>query len=173
MKKIFLVFVGICICNNHVIAETITVGGYIFPPFVEKKDNQYTGITIDLISEMNSFQNKFKFQFIPTASKRRYSYFDKGKFDLIMFEDISWGWKYKDIVASQVILTGGGEVYITKADLSKDQSYFNNLKHKSIAVILGYHYGFANFNSDETFLKDNFKIQFSRNHSRNIIKGTL
>ncbi len=172
MKRLFLVFfmfLGICVCGNQVIAETIKVGGYSFPPFVEEIRNQHSGITIDLLNEMNSFQNKYKFQFFSTSPKRRYSDFDKGKFDLIMFEDKSWGWKEKDIAASKALLKGG-EVYVTKTDSSKDQSYFDSFQNKSIAVILGYHYGFANFNSDEKFLKDNFKIQLSSTHEGNIKK---
>ncbi len=79
------------------------------------------------------------------------------------------GWKDKGIAVSKVFLKGG-EVYITKAEFSKDQSYFDSIKHKSIAVILGYHYGFANFNSDEKFLKNNFNIQLSSTHKGNIGK---
>ncbi len=150
--------------------KTVKVGGYIFPPFVvEKENDQYIGITIDLLNEMNSFQKKYKFQFVITSSKRRYLSFDKGEFDIIMFEDIIWGWKDKNMEASKVILKGG-EVYITKADPSKDQSYFNDLKEKSIACFLGYHYGFANFNADEKFLRKNFNIQLSSTHKGNIKK---
>ncbi len=170
MKILFLLFPAIFMYANQAVAETVNVGGYHFPPFVEEKvGKQYSGITIDLIKEMNIFQNKFKFQFIPTSPKRRYQCFDKGTFDLIMFEDKRWGWEDKDIIASKVILKGG-EVYITKADISKDQSYFNNLKNKSLAVILGFHYGFADFNSDENFLNNNFKVQLSNTHSGNIEK---
>ncbi|MCP3925808.1 MAG: transporter substrate-binding domain-containing protein [Desulfobacterales bacterium] len=174
MRKIFLVFLIVLstfIYSGQVIAETILVGGYQFPPFIEIDENKQkiSGITIDLIKEMNEFQKKFKFKFTPTSSKRRYLFFEEKRFDIIMFEDIKWGWKNKDIVASKVILKGG-DVYITKYHHSKNQSYFENLKKKSLAVILGYHYGFANYNADEKFLKKNFKIQFNTNHKGNIIK---
>ncbi|MCP4670236.1 MAG: ABC transporter substrate-binding protein [Desulfobacula sp.] len=175
MKKTILLifmFLGICVFGNQAIAKTVIVGGYLFPPFVEEISNQHVGITIDLINEMNSFQNKYKFQFVLTSSKRRFGAFDKEKFDLIMFEDKKWGWGDKDIVASKVFLKGG-EVYITKAALSKDQSYFDSFKNKSLTVILGYHYGFANFNSDEKFLKDNFKVEFNSSHEGNIKKVLL
>ncbi len=118
---------------------------------------------------MNRFQDKYQFQFITISSKRRYRDFDKDKFDIIMFEDIAWGWKGKNIEASKVFLHGG-EVYITQADPSKNQSYFDNLKNKSMTVILGFHYGFANFNADEKFLRKNFKIEFNSSHSGNIKK---
>ncbi|WP_028863788.1 substrate-binding periplasmic protein [Psychromonas aquimarina] len=171
MKKIILVFfilLGMLTAAGHCAAETIKVGGYYFPPFVDKNDkNQYIGLAIDLIKEMNSFQDKFHFQFVPTSPKRRYSAFEQKEFDLIMFEDLAWGWKNKELAASKVILQGG-EVYITKAEPFKDQSYFDSLKDKSFAVILGYHYGFAGFNADEKFLKKNFKIKLNTAHSSNI-----
>ncbi|MCP4106553.1 MAG: transporter substrate-binding domain-containing protein [Desulfobacteraceae bacterium] len=167
MKKIvFFMLLGCCVYSNQVIAETVKVGGYVFPPFLEEADSQYVGMTIDLIDEMNSFQKKYKFQFVSTS---RFLNFDERKFDLIMFEDKAWGWEGRDIAASKVFLKGG-EVYITKAEFSKDQSYFDNFKNKSVAAILGYHYGFANFNSDEKFLKDNFNIQLSSAHEGNIRK---
>ena len=150
-------------------AEIVKVGAYHFPPFVEVDKTNVDGITKKFILEMNKLQKKYEFEFFLTSPKRRYYDFDQKKFDLIMFEDIKWGWKKKDIVASKVFLKGG-EVYITKAASNKDQSYFDNFKNKYIAIIKGYHYGFANFNSDEKYLRDNFKVQFSSYHEGNIMK---
>ena len=167
---ICLIFLMTVCCCNNLIAEVIMVGGYDFPPFVEvKKDNVVDGITKQLIIEMNQIQKKYKFKFCLTSPKRRYFDFDQKKYDLIMFEDINWGWKKKNVFASKVFLKGG-EVYITKAAPNKNQIYFNNLKNKNIAIIKGYHYGFADFNSNEKFLRDNFKVQFSSYHEGNILK---
>ena len=121
---------------------------------------------------MNKFQNKFTFKFLPTSSKGRYISFYKKRFDLIMFEDKKWDWDNNNILASKILLESK-EVYITKAGPSKDQSFFYNIQDKSIAVIRGYHYKFANFNSDENYLKKNFKIQISSSHSGNILKALL
>jgi len=172
MKKIIFILslLALTLFSNETSYKTIKVGGYLFPPFVEKNSkNEYIGVTIDLIKEMNSIQKKFKFEFVPVSSKRRYESFDNNKFDLIIFEDKNWGWQDREIVSSDIILEGG-EVYITKADSSKDQSYFDDFTDKEIAVILGYHYGFANFNSNEEYLKEHFNIQFSTTHSGNIKK---
>ncbi len=87
-----------------------------------------------------------------------------------MFEDKNWGWKNKNISPSKVILKGG-EVYIANSDTAKNQSYFENIKGRSIAAFLGYHYGFAGFNADEQYLKNNFKIELSSTHQGNIKKS--
>ena len=158
------------IYSNILVAEVINVGGYHFPPFVNvDENNQVDGITKQFIREMNKIQAKYHFKFVLTSSKRRYFDFDQGNFDIIMFEDINWGWKNKDIAVSKVYLKGG-EVYITKASPTKDQSFFDNFKNKYIAIIKGYHYGFANFNADENYLRKHFKVQFSSHHKGNILK---
>ncbi|MCP4021055.1 MAG: transporter substrate-binding domain-containing protein [Desulfobacteraceae bacterium] len=174
MKKLFL-GISFILCafllNTSTVtaADTIRVGGYLFPPFVEVNKGKYSGITIDLIDELNKFQEDYTFVFVNTSPKRRYTDSGKGKFDIMMFEDKNWGWKDKPVDSSDIFLKGG-EVYITKADPSKDQSYFDNLKDKSFAVILGYHYGFADFNADDKYLKDNFDIQLGMIHDSNIKK---
>jgi ABC-type amino acid transport substrate-binding protein len=155
-------------CNN-LFAEIINVGGYHFPPFVEVKKDSVGGLTKLFIKEMNLFQKKYQFKFVLTSPTRRYYDFDHKEFDLIMFEDINWGWKHKDIIASDVYMEGG-EVYITKADPKKDQHYFDSFKDKNIAIIKGFHYGFANFNANESYLRENFKVQFSSYHKGNILK---
>lgn len=176
MKKIIVpgyaaLILFLSILHTHA-AETVMVGGYSFPPFIEIVRKQPQGLTIDLINKMNAFQNKYFFKFIETSSKRRYRHFQKKRFDIIMFESIHWGWKdVKDIEASKVFLKGG-EVYIAKADHNRNQSYFNNFKGKSMACILGYHYGFANFNADETFLRNEFNAYLNRSHKSSILMIT-
>jgi polar amino acid transport system substrate-binding protein len=134
--------------------QVVKVGGYDFPPFVDKTAGG-TSLTLDLITALNAFQKKYIFQFIETSSKRRFINFDEKKYDLIFFEAIDWGWQGKAIEASKVIMHGGA-VYITRADKHKDQRYFDDIKGKRIWGILGYHYGFANFNADNEFLQKAF-----------------
>jgi polar amino acid transport system substrate-binding protein len=134
--------------------QVVKVGGYDFPPFVDKTPGG-TSLTLELIAALNAFQKKYVFEFVETSSKRRFIHFDEGRYDLIFFESIDWGWQGKDVEASDVIMQGGA-IYITRADNHKNQRYFDDFKGKSIWGILGYHYGFANFNSDLEFLKKNF-----------------
>jgi ABC-type amino acid transport substrate-binding protein len=148
-------------------ASEVLVGGYSFSPFVENVNGKFEGITLEMIKEMNALQDTYVFKFVLTSSKRRYRDFDHGDFDLIMFESIQWGWAGKPIEKSDVIYLGG-EVYITGAVPGRGQDYFNDLKDKRILGYVGYHYGFADFNSDEAFLEKQFNVQFTQTHEGNI-----
>ncbi|MRV73877.1 transporter substrate-binding domain-containing protein [Duganella sp. FT92W] len=139
--------------------QIVRVGGYDFPPFVDKRTGS-TSLTFDLIAALNAFQKKYHFEFVDTSSKRRFINFDERRYDLIFFEAIDWGWQGRAVEASDVIMHGG-TVYVTRADKHKDQRYFDDLKGKTIWGILGYHYGFANFNSDYEYLKKTFNAHMT------------
>lgn len=163
MKLISIVLFILLASPMSFAAEVIKVGGYIFPPFVEKQDNgQLGGITFDVIQAMNKAQSKYQFKFILTAPKRRYGAFSNGDFDLVLFGNKAWGWEKSPISSSKVFLSGG-EVYIALKKAGRNQSYFENFKSKKMVGMRGYHYGFAGFNSDEKFLKKNFKMQLTPN----------
>lgn len=158
LARLFCLLVWLCIIPAHA-QQVVKVGGYDFPPFVDKAPGG-TSLTLDLIAALNTFQNKYLFEFVETSSKRRFINFDERKYDLIFFESIGWGWQGRDVEASDVIMQGG-TVYITRADKHKDQRYFDDMTGKTIWGILGYHYGFANFNSDLEFLKKSFNAHMT------------
>jgi ABC-type amino acid transport substrate-binding protein len=135
------------------------VGGYLFEPFVKTQGENPSGLTIDLIKLLNKHQKKYYFHFVPTSPKRRYLDFERKVFDVMFFESKLWGWQEKNIQASKVFLTGG-EVYIANRNLKTgmNQSFFEDLESKSLVGILGFHYGFANFDANEANLKKRFNI---------------
>ena len=144
--------------------EVINVGGYVFAPFVSLNDfNKPSGITIDLITELNKIQKKYYFRFVMTSPKRRYIAFDKNFLDMMLFESIQWGWKDYPVEFSDVYFVGG-EVYISKAKENRGKKYFDTVVDKSLVIMRGYHYGFADFNSDEEFLNKKFKVQIANNN---------
>lgn len=60
----------------------------------------------------------------------------------------------------------GGEKYVTANQDNRDQSFFDNLTSKTINAYIGYHYGFANFNADQNWLRQNFRIGLHSSHER-------
>ena len=125
LKKLIAAHIFILLCVSSLsAAEKVNVGGYIFPPFVEK-DNKgnISGITIDLIDSMNKIQDEYHFNFVLTSSRRRYVSFEEGEFDILFFESILWGWQETNIEATKVFLKGG-EVFVALKSKAKNQNYF-------------------------------------------------
>lgn len=167
MVVFFGIILSLLVSQTSTDAAEVLVGGYSFSPFVEHVDGAFEGITLDVIEAMNGMQDRYVFKFVPTSSKRRYRDFDRGDFDLIMFESIQWGWADRPIEKSEVIYLGG-EVYITPAAPGRNQDYFDDFKGKRMLGYVGYHYGFADFNTDEAFLQKQFDIKFTMTHEGNI-----
>ena len=137
--------------------EIVKVGGYEFGPFVDVVGGKPSGLTQALLDTLNHYQDRFSFEFVLTSPNRRYKDFEDHKFDLIFFESPDWGWSNKRIAveASQVFLDGG-ERYIALAKPGRSKDYFASLGDKRMIGILGYHYGFAGFEADDTVMSTKF-----------------
>lgn len=158
----FLLFLtAVCATPPRAAApETITVGGYAFPPYVElAPDGAVTGLTLDLIDSWNEQQDAFRFEFFLTSPARRFSDFTEGNYDLILFESPGWGWSARGlpVIASDVYLTDA-DLFIALDLDSRDQSYIQTFSGKSIAAMLGYHYAFAGYETDPERLAEMFDI---------------
>lgn len=150
--------------------QAIIVGGYEFPPYVELgKDGNPHGLTLDLIALLNASQDRYQFSFLMTSPPRRYRDFGRGNFDMIAFESPEWGWDASKISyqASRVFFEDS-EVYVALRTPGRDQSYFDDFAGKRMAGILGYHYGFAGFNSDPAMLKETYNMLLVTDHAASI-----
>lgn len=167
IRSTLLIMLGLISFMAH--SETvIKVGGYEFPPYLNTHDmSRNYGATIDLIEALNQVQDDYLFQYFPTSSKRRYMDFAAGRYDMIMFESIEWGWEGYPIEQSQVFMDGE-ERYIAYNREGRGQDFFDDIASKRIVGILGYHYGFANLNADESYLSEHFNILLSTDHLRNM-----
>jgi ABC-type amino acid transport substrate-binding protein len=168
MKLTLLLLLTLCnsVCARDAI--NVTVGMYPFAPFVETKGKGgEEGMTIDLITALNKLQKKYYFKAIRIPPKRRYQSYKDGHYDVIFYENKAWGWQDIEINASRVYQTGG-EVYVTLNKKGRGQEYFDDFSGKRMMGILGFHYGFADFNSDEIFLKKQFHMQLSHDNDKNL-----
>ena len=140
--------------------EEIKVGLYHFPPFTITKGEQVGGLAIDLLALMNARQDKFEFVPVATSPSTRHKVLSLGRCDISMFEEIEWGWENYDVDITEPFLDGE-EVYIALAKPGRDQRYFNSFDNKTMVGVKGYHYRFANFNSNPEFLKKTFNMQLT------------
>ena len=140
-------------------AQTVRVGGYVFPPYVELKADQPVGLTLELLELLNEVQQDYRFEFVLTSPIRRFRDFEAGRFEVIFFESPAWGWNARGIAhqASAVFLDDA-EVYIARRAPGRGQEFFDAPQSRRIAAILGYHYGFADFDGDPEQLRQRFDI---------------
>lgn len=154
--RLYALIVSYLLSVNVLAADIIKVGIYDFPPYAFIEENT-TGITVEMIAAMNKFQKIYKFIAVPTTARRRYLDFEKNKFDMIIFENKNWGWQNYPVAASKTFVTGF-EVYVAQAKSGRGQDFFSDFKNKVMIGVLGYHYQFANFSTDQDYLKRNFNL---------------
>jgi len=151
-------------------ATTVRVGAYEFPPYVTEKGG---GVTQGLIDLMNAAQGDLRFEPVATSPQRRYEDLEQGRFDVIAFESLAWGWKDRPVDATRVFLQDA-EVFVAKAGPGIDQSIFDSLDGKTILGRLGYHYAFAGYDSDPKTLETLHRTRVTVTHEgnvRNVIAG--
>lgn len=145
-------------------ADTIKVGLYRFPPFVDfNASGEPEGLSLDILNLLNEIQGDYRFEPVVTSPSARYSDFSAGQFDVMLFENVDWGWAQRNLPVSQTPeFMSGGERYIALAKPGRTQSYFDDLSTKTIAGIAGYHYGFADFNDDPDYLRQKHGVRLVR-----------
>ncbi|MDK9558481.1 transporter substrate-binding domain-containing protein [Marinobacter sp. M216] len=146
----------------------ITVGAYYFPPVAEiSHTNEPQGLLGDLIQGIEAANEDVEIRVFYTSPKRRYLDFEAGLYDVIFFESADWGWSDRDATMSRPILTDE-ELYVALKKPDRDLSFFEDISRHHIVAMSGYHYGFADFETDSQVLLEKFNIEFSDSHSRNL-----
>lgn len=145
--------------------QTIRVAGYPFSPFVTKDQNSYSGITLDFIHALNECQQTYRFEFVPTTAATRYTAFRHGRFDMMLFENQQWGWQTYPVEFIPTSLLDG-DVMVALNLPGRDLTLFEHPEQRSLIAVAGYHYGFANFDSNPEHLRQRFNILLvNNNHS--------
>ena len=146
----------------------ITVGAYYFPPVAEvSPDHEPEGLLGDLIDGLEAVNDDLEIRVFYTSPKRRYLDFEAGLYDVIFFESADWGWADRDVTMSRPILTDE-ELYVALKKPGRDLSFFDDISRRHIVAMAGYHYGFADLETDSQTLQEKFHIEFSDSHSRNL-----
>lgn len=150
----------------------VPVGMYPFSPFVDierapNNTQQLSGMTIDLITALNQTQKKYHFEALQIPAKRRYHLYKEKHYDVIFYENKNWGWENIDIQTSDTYQYGG-EVYVALKKPGRGQEYFDDFSGKRMMGILGFHYGFSDFSTNEEYLTKHFYMHFSYDNSKNI-----
>ena len=165
-----LLLAWLCALPSGWAAQPVRVGAYPFLPFVDKS----AGLTFDLVQAMNAFQSDYHFEVVNTSANRRFMDMARGAFSVMLFESVKWGWDTSSVDSSKVFLRGDGEVYVARSAPGRGQEFFQTLNDKKLLVVLGYHYGFANYITNQELLASKFQITFSADNAvslRNLLIG--
>ena len=155
----------LCTANAYA-KEVIKVGGYPFSPYVNKSaDGQYSGLTLDILAQLNQIQDKYHFTFVSTSSMYRYQAFSRNRFELMLFENRMWGWQHIDFYTLPIPLDDG-EIYIAQNKDQRDQHFFDDITDKKLILVDGYHYNITQDITDKTLLNKKYDVTFvNSNHA--------
>lgn len=139
---------------------TIKVGSSERIPYLNK---QGEGLGPDIIAALNKLQSTFKFELIAMPIKRSQLMIDEGWVDISMWEIPEKGWKNAKNFNVSKPLIFSKDLFITKKSDDKNQGYFSSFQDKRIAAVHGYHYNFANNETDRNKLLTQFDINLLQN----------
>lgn len=149
-------------------AQVVRIGAAHFPPYaIRPERGEVSGLLAQMITAINALQSDFHFEMVPTSLPRRFRDFEQGRFDMAIFENPAWGWT--DIPHAEVDMgLEDAEVFVTHRINGRDQSYFNQLRGKRLALFSGYHYAFAQFNADPRYLAETYNATLTYSHDSNL-----
>jgi polar amino acid transport system substrate-binding protein len=155
----FFLFSSAAVAMQQETAQTLVkVGGYEFEPFVEKGQ----GITPAIVTLLNDLQSEYKFEFVSIPAQRRYSLMEGGKIDAVFFEMQRWGWEnHQEHVETTRPLIKASEAFFALKANPEGERVFADIKNKQLALTLGYHYAFADFNADQDYISERFNARFA------------
>lgn len=169
MVRCVLLALGAAVLTPSWAAQEVRVGAAHFPPYIVRPERGAdTGLLPQLLAALNQLQSDYHFAIVPTSVARRVRDFNQGRVDMLLFENPDWGWR--DVAYNRVDLgLQDAEVFVAIRQPGREQTYFDNLDGKRMALFTGYHYAFAGFNPEPKFLTDTFNATLTYSHESNLL----
>ncbi|WP_448211561.1 substrate-binding periplasmic protein [Colwellia sp. MEBiC06753] len=169
LRTMFLC-IGICpiaIANaqtDPLTAINIKVGAGIRPPFLISTEQ---GMGPEILDALNIAQDKFNFELVPTPISRRGQSIKEGWVDIVMWDNIKWGWDISELGVS-IPLLYSKDVFISHVSPEKSQDYFESFNNKQLCGVNGYHYRFLNYQTNIEDLLKQLEITLVRTEEESI-----
>jgi ABC-type amino acid transport substrate-binding protein len=149
--------------------QEVRIGAAHFPPYtVRPEKGSDTGLLPELVGALNQLQSVYHFVIVPTALPRRFQDLKQGRIDMSLFENPQWGWKDIEHVSVDMGLEDA-EVFVALRKAGRDQAYFDSLDGKRLALFSGYHYAFAGFDAEPSWLSSHFNATLTYSHDSNLL----
>ncbi|MCI8211502.1 amino acid ABC transporter substrate-binding protein [Pseudomonas sp. S25] len=150
-------------------AQIVRIGAAHFPPYtIRPEKGADTGLLPELVAALNAAQRDYQFVLVPTSIPRRFRDFEQGRIDMAIFENPDWDWQSIPHEAVDMKLEDA-EIFVSRKVEGRDQSYFDDLHGKRLALFSGYHYAFAQFNADPKYLSEHFESTLTYSHDSNLL----
>lgn len=149
----------------------VKVGAYEYGVVYYFENGTPNGMVPTLIGLLNSIQNEYQFDLVETSSRRRYLDLQEGNIDLVLLENPLWGWQDYDVKFSDKLVSTE-DIYIRRRDKPTRGDPFADIYLQSIICVLGFHYGFAEFNADPAYLKEFYDVELAYNETE-VLNGIV
>lgn len=149
----------------------VKVGAYEYGVVYFYENGQPKGMVPHLISLLNDMQDEYVFELAETSSRRRYWAVMSGEVDLVLLESSNWDWHELNVRFSDTIVREQG-VYLALAGRDDAEMLFEDVIRYPILCVLGFHYGFADFNADPEYLRQNYDVLL-RYNEKDVLAGLL
>lgn len=143
----------------------INVAATFWPPFLNEEG---VGMGAEVLDALNSIQTKFDFKLVPIPVKRRVQAIELGRADIIMWDNINWGWPKSRFEASLPLLESK-DVFIT---YNKNTNVYQ-LERERICIVRGYHYKFLDYSTDTAKIDDMYDVIMVRTENETIKMAIL
>lgn len=161
--------------SNKTEAKHVLVASDDWPPLLTEGAHARDapiGFIADFFKAANAIQNSIVFDVVVMPFKRIQREVAHGNVDVVAMKNIAWMGDLA-LTSSEPVIHSG-DVYIALAESGRTQTFFQEKSERQWVGVNGYHYGFANFNSDAEYLRKKFNIQLVTNNFsviRMILKG--
>ncbi|HAI33109.1 MAG: hypothetical protein CMO07_13715 [Thalassospira sp.] len=149
----------------------VKVGAYEYGVVYFYDDGKPQGMVLHLIRLLNDLQDEYVFELAETSSRRRYQAVTSGEVDLVLLESAQWEWRNLDVQFSKSIVQEK-DLYLTLAGPDNTDALLSDVTNYPILCVLGFHYGFADFNADPEYLRQNFDVLL-RYNEQEVLDGLL
>lgn len=142
----------------------VIVGLSVRPPFLDISNK---GAGPEILEALNKVQQQFNFKYKAIPSNRKVQAIKENWVDIVMWDNLSWGWQGKSMQAS-LPLVKSKDIYIALHGENRDQGFFNDLPNKKLAFVYGYHYRVTDYEIDVDKLSARFDSSIVRNEEASI-----
>ena len=114
------------------------------------------GEIVDFVHRMNEVQQKFHFDLVLYPRLRLNQVFIDKQADVYPFRTVAWTEPELGLLPTRTIISSGDVYFARRANHFGGQGVFDDIRHRLLAGVSGYHYGLFDNNPSETYIRKRF-----------------